>query len=166
MNIEIRKLTRDDWKIFKELRLQMVKEEPQAFLRTYEELVNLSDDEWMDKSTSDTSGILAVWYGGKLAGMNGYYFPNVSTAEIWGMFIRKEFRGKGLSKILMKEIEDEIRKNKKINLIRIEVTTSQIPAWELYKKMGFIEVGRKNGATKFDGTLYDDIILEKEVPQP
>ncbi len=166
MNIQIRKLTRSDWKIFKEIRLQMLKEEPQAFARTYEEMVNISDDEWMEKTENDKAGIFAVWVNGKLAGANGYFYPENSIVEIWGMFIRKEFRGIGLGKKLMQEIENEIRKDKNVKLIRIEVTTTQIPAWELYKKLGFLEVGRKIGATKFNSELYDDIILEKIIPQP
>ncbi len=166
MNIEIRKLTRNDWQIFKELRLQMLKEEPQAFARTYDEVSKRTDEEWIENTENEESGILAVWLDGKLAGMNGYYYPERSIVEIWGMFIRSEFRGMGLGKKLMDEIEKEIRKDRNVKKIRTEVTTTQIPAWELYKKLGFLEVGRKIGATKFNDELYDDIILEKIIPQP
>ena len=110
MNIEIKKLSANDWQIFKELRLQMLKEEPQAFARTYDEVSKRTDEEWKENTENEEAGILAVWLDGKLAGMNGYYYPERSIVEIWGMFIRKEFRGMGLGKKLMGEIEKEIRK--------------------------------------------------------
>ncbi|MEK9175994.1 MAG: GNAT family N-acetyltransferase, partial [Patescibacteria group bacterium] len=105
MNIEIKKLSANDWQIFKELRLQMLKEEPQAFARTYDEVSKRTDEEWKENTENEEAGILAVWLDGKLAGMNGYYYPERSIVEIWGMFIRKQFRGMGLGKKLMGEIE-------------------------------------------------------------
>lgn len=165
MNAEIRKLSRNDWQIFKEIRLQMLKEEPQAYARTFEEMVKRTDDEWKENVISANSGLLVLWVNGKLAGINGYFYPNKEEVEIWGMFIRSEFRGHGLGKKLMEEIEKEIRKDKNIKLIRIEVTTTQKVAYGLYKKMGFKVVGRKKGATKFNGEIYDDIILEKIIPK-
>lgn len=144
----------------------MLKEDPQAFLRTYDELAKRTDKEWEENTLNDEAGVLVVWFDNKLAGMNGYFYPENSIVEIWGMFVRKEFRGLGLGKKLMEEIEKEIKKDKDVRKIIIEVTTSQIPAWELYKKMGFVEMGRKIGGTKLNGELYDDIILEKNIPQP
>ncbi len=166
MNIEIKKLSANDWQIFKELRLQMLKEEPQAFARTYDEVSKRTDEEWKENTENEEAGILAVWLDGKLAGMNGYYYPERSIVEIWGMFIRKEFRGMGLGKKLMGEIEKEIRKDGGVKKIQVSVTSSQTAAFELYKKLGFREIKRMPNKTRLNGQSYEEILLEKLIPQP
>lgn len=165
MNIEIKKLTRDDWQVYKELRLQMLTEEPQAYSQTLEELENRFDQDWIDKTVADNMAILAAWVDGKLAGMSGLFYEEKDVVAIWGVFVRKEFRGIGLGEKLIEETEKEIIKDKGVKRIQIEVTVTQIPAWQLYKKLGFKEIGRKKGATKLNGELFDEIILEKNIPQ-
>jgi ribosomal protein S18 acetylase RimI-like enzyme len=161
MSISIKKLTKDDWKIYKEIRLQMLSEEPQAYSQTFEELSNRSDEDWREKTAADNMTILSIWTDGKLAGMNGLFYEKSDTVAIWGMFVRKEFRGLGLGKKLMQEIEKEIRKDKVVTKIQVSVTTSQVAALELYKKLGFKEITRIKSRTKFNGESYDEILMEK-----
>ena len=42
-----RKLTKDDWKIYKELRLEALQNDPQAFGRSYKEEAVLPDSSWI-----------------------------------------------------------------------------------------------------------------------
>lgn len=107
--------------------------------------------------------ILTIWMERKIAGMNGLFYENRDTVAIWGMFIRKEFRGRGLGEKLMNEIEKEIRKDKTVNKIQVSVTVSQIRALKLYKKLGFKEISRINGKIKFNGDSYDEILMEKQI---
>lgn len=159
--IKVKKLSGDDWKIYKELRLQMLTEEPQAYSQTLEELEKRSDKDWKEKTVADNMTILTIWVDGKLAGMNGLFYEEKDVVAIWGMFIRKEFRGMGLGKKLMDEIEKEIRKDKGVKKIQVSVTSSQVPAFELYKKIGFTEIKRIASKARLNGKSYDEILLEK-----
>lgn len=159
--ITIKKLTSSDWKTYKELRLQMLTEEPQAYSQTLEELEKRSDKEWEEKTQADNMIILAVWLDGKLAGMNGLFYEEKDVVAIWGMFVREEFRGMGLGKRLMQEIENEIRKDGGVKKIQVSVTSSQAAAFELYKKLGFREIKRMSNKTRFNGQSYDETLLEK-----
>lgn len=161
MSISIKKLTKKDWKIYKEIRLQMLSEEPQAYSQTLEELSNRNDDDWKEKTASDTMAILSIWVDGKLAGINGLFYEKRDTVAIWGMFVRKELRGMGLGKKLMQEIEKEIRKDNAVTKIQVSITISQVVAFELYKKLGFEEIKRIKNKTKFNGVAYDEILMEK-----
>lgn len=163
MSISIKKLTKEDWKIYKEIRLQMLSEEPQAYSQTLEELSSRNDEDWKEKTISDTMAVITIRVDEKLAGMNGLFYENRETVAIWGMFVRKEFRGMGLGKKLMEEIEKEIREDKVVKKIHVSVTDSQIPAWELYKKLGFKEIERIKGKIKFNGDSYDEILMEKKI---
>jgi len=161
MNSTIKKLTRDDWKVYKELRLQMLSEEPQAYSQTLEELSERSNDEWKEKTASNVMSILAIWIDGKLAGMNGLFYENKETVAIWGMFIRKPHRRKGLGKKLMEAIEKELKNDAAVKKLRVYITPSQVPAWQLYVKLGFAEVVKIPGKTRSNGEKYDEILLEK-----
>lgn len=163
MSISIKKLTKEDWKIYKEIRLQMLSEEPQAYSQTLEELSSRNDEDWKEKTAANNMSILSIWTDGKLAGMNGLFYENRETVAIWGMFIRKEFRRIGFGKKLMEEIEKEIRKDRNVKRIQVSVTTSQVPALELYKMLGFKEIGRIKGKIKFNGESYDEILMEKQI---
>lgn len=82
----------------------------------------------------------------------------LDTAELNNIVIKKSFRGKHFSSLLLKKIINEcINKNcKKINL---EVSASNKIAISLYKKYGFVQVGlRKNYYTDQDALLYTKII--------
>lgn len=162
MNIEIRKLSPDDWQIYKDLRLQMLREEPQAYSQKYEDLIKRTDEEWKENTLTDTRGELVAFVDGKPAGMNGYAYDNPNLVFIWGMFIRKEYRGLGLGRMLMEEIEKEIRKDAEVKKIHVSVISSQITAWKLYEKLGYKEIKREKEKVNYDGVLYDEILMEKE----
>ncbi|HCS78318.1 TPA: hypothetical protein DIV55_01090 [Patescibacteria group bacterium] len=143
----------------------MLSEEPHAYSQTLEELSRRNDNEWKEKTASATMAILTIWTDGQLAGMNGLFYEDKETVAIWGMFIRKPHRRKGLGKKLMEAIQREIKKDPAVKKLRVYVTPSQVPAWELYKKLGFAEVGKALGKTRSNGEKYDEILLEKVVLQ-
>lgn len=139
----------------------MLTEEPQAYSQTLEELAKRSDAEWKAKTASDTMTILAIWTEGTLAGMNGLFYEDTETVAVWGMFIQKEHRRKGLGRKLMEAVEQEIKNDTRVQKIHVYVTPSQIPAFRLYRKLGFVEVKKILGKIRSTGELYDEILLEK-----
>jgi GNAT superfamily N-acetyltransferase len=58
------------------------------------------------------------------------------TAEVKRVFVRKEHRGIGISKQLMREIED-IAKRKGFTTLILETGAPLVEAQSLYKKLGF-----------------------------
>jgi len=161
----IKKLTTDDWQIFKDIRLQMLSKEPQAFTTTFAQVSEYTEEEWRNRTAGDRVIVLVIFVDGKPAGMNGMYYKNEEkeAVTIWGMYIKKELRRMGLGEKLMNAIEQEIRKDQAVKKIKICVKSSQTPAWELYKKRGFVEVTRNKDKTNVRGELYDEIHMEKDV---
>ncbi len=64
---------------------------------------------------------------------------NESTAEIKRMFVRKGFRGKGLSKLVLNALEEFIR-GQGYNRIILETGGQQPAAISLYRKFGYTEI--------------------------
>lgn len=163
MSISVKRLTGKEWEIFKELRLQMLTEEPQAYTTTLAQVKAYTKEEWKKRTAGEKVAVLVVFVDSKPAGMNGFYYDKDNIPMIWGMFVRKEFRGMGLGQRLLEAAQDELKKDKAVKKVKICVKSSQIPAWELYKKTGFVEVARDKNQQTPTGTLYDEVHMEKEL---
>ena len=65
-------------------------------------------------------------------------------AQIYNIVIDKAFRGKGLGEMLLRHLVDKA-KELGCSLITLEVRGGNEAAMELYRKLGFKEVGRRKG---------------------
>lgn len=78
----------------------------------------------------------------------------LDTAEITNIVIKKIYRGKGFSSVLLKEIIDTAKSNN-CKYLNLEVNSNNIIAINLYKKFNFKQVGlRKNYYTNGDAILF------------
>jgi len=77
------------------------------------------------------------------------------SSDILFCYIIKEYRGMGLSKILLKETLHKLSE-KNIKEVFLEVRVSNIVAYNLYKTIGFIEVGRRK---KYYSNNEDAILM-------
>jgi len=82
-----------------------------------------------------------------------------------GISIRKEFRGMGLGKYLMKEVLDLAKRELKPQpkIIRLSVFSTNKIAQNLYQKFGFKTVAQIPKQVQYQGKLVDEIIMIKEL---
>lgn len=81
-----------------------------------------------------------------------------------GMMIEKDFRNMGIGKLLVKDILDWAALNPSIEKVSLGVFSTNERAIALYKKMGFIEEGRKIKEFKMgNGEYIDDVLMCKFV---
>jgi len=81
------------------------------------------------------------------------------TADIFFVYVINEERGKGLSKILLKETFN-LLKEKGVNEIFLEVRESNKIAYNLYKSMDFIEIGMRK---KYYSNGENAIVMRTEL---
>jgi L-amino acid N-acyltransferase YncA len=82
----------------------------------------------------------------------------------FGMMIRKGFRELGMGEYLLKALLEWAEKNPLIEKVSLGVFSTNKRAISLYKKMGFIEEGRKINEFKLNDNEYvDDILMYKLV---
>lgn len=78
----------------------------------------------------------------------------LDVADITNIVIKKTFRGKGISNILLQNIID-LAKSNNCTTINLEVNSINTVAINLYKKFDFKQVGlRKNYYNSQDGLLF------------
>ncbi|MBP0725365.1 GNAT family N-acetyltransferase [Bacillus sp. RG28] len=80
------------------------------------------------------------------------------------MLIRKNYRGLGIGTMLLEALLGWAEENPYIEKVSLGVFSTNHRAISLYKKMGFLEEGRKINEFKFNDNEYmDDILMYKLV---
>ena len=76
-----------------------------------------------------------------------------------GLFIKKEFRDKGIGARLMKELITWAKENPGLEKLSLAVFSNNTRAFALYKKMGFRPEGRCFKDVKVKGEYIDSILM-------
>jgi ribosomal protein S18 acetylase RimI-like enzyme len=162
-NIEIVLLKPSEWEIYKTIQLEALKEDPQAFGASYKEWINFSDEKWTERPSNKNSRIFVAKDHSAPIGLVGILLkPEKAIAEMWGMYINNNYRGKGLGKKLINTAVSELKRVSKVAKIQLMVEYSITPAQMLYRSLGFQPIG----TTEYilgDGKKHKLYVMEKEL---
>lgn len=102
---------------------------------------------------------LVVKIGQKIVGYACLWHAD-DQMEIANFAVSPEFRRKGIGRMLMHEVLSEAIK-KGCTSLMLSVRESNLPALNLYKEFGFVEVGRRKRYYRFP--IEDAIIMVKNL---
>ena len=107
---------------------------------------------------------LALWLAAEDAEQNvlGYVGSQscFEDADILNVCVAPEARRRGIAEALMLELERRLRP-KGVEKITLEVRASNVPALRLYEKLGYTQVGLRNGY--YEKPREDALILQKSL---
>ena len=95
----------------------------------------------MEHKKNDSSVYLCCKSDDEIIGFAGISII-LDTAEINNIVIKKAKRGNGYSSLLLKKLI-QIAKSKKCTKVNLEVAINNEIARSLYKKFGFVQVGKR-----------------------
>ncbi|MDI6646887.1 MULTISPECIES: GNAT family N-acetyltransferase [Bacillus] len=82
----------------------------------------------------------------------------------FGLMVDKSYRGLGIGEMLLTALLNWAEKNPSIEKVSLAVFSTNQKAISLYKKMGFLEEGRKINEFKInDHEYWDDVLMYKLV---
>ncbi|MBN3555626.1 GNAT family N-acetyltransferase [Fictibacillus nanhaiensis] len=82
----------------------------------------------------------------------------------FAIMLQKEWRNRGIGKLMIQELLSWAEKHPVIEKVTLGTFSTNTRAIELYKKLGFIEEGRKVREFKFGNREYvDDVLMYKLV---
>jgi ribosomal protein S18 acetylase RimI-like enzyme len=159
--LEIRIVTADDAEEFRALRLRALLEEPEAFGSSWEEENARPLEQTVARLQGDGMTAFGGFYdAGKLAGMVRLRRQDGVKAEhkadILGMYVAPEARGRGLGRMLLEAAIAQARATSGIEQLLLAVNTSNTPARNLYLAMGFEPFGREPKALKIGDRYFDE----------
>jgi ribosomal protein S18 acetylase RimI-like enzyme len=159
--VTVTRLDESRWQDYRDLRLEALKEEPLAYGSSYEEELPLSEAEWC----KHLQNVLFAVIDGKPAGMIVYVRdPRLKTnhiCNIYSVYIRKQYRGRGISKTLMEAALTEIKRLPGVVKVCLTVNPTQKAAAHLYRESGFKVIGKPKKSLKYNGIYYNEWLMEK-----
>lgn len=145
----IRRLNPGEHAIYRNIRLEALKESPEAFATTYESALTRDDESWVDQAdTAAQGGDRAIFLvlTDRPVGLAGLYrdSENPSNGELIQMWIAPDHRGGTAANNLLDYIFQWASKHS-FTTIRAEVTDGNLRALRFYEKYGFQKIESSGG---------------------
>lgn len=159
----VRRINRCELDDFRSIRLEALRLHPNAFGASYDEWRQKPAEFFAARLVTDT--VFGGFDGeGKLQGIAGISCstePKLRhVATIWGMYVRAEVRGYGLSKLLMKAV---LKAATPASTIKLCVATTNQHALALYRTFGFRVWATDIDALYVDGLFYDELLMRLDL---
>lgn len=162
--IEFRKLGPEDASDYYQLRLEGLKNYPEAFASSYEEEMNRSVEDVkknIEKTEKFTAG---AYYGGELVGI-GTFFQHTKKkmkhkGEIVGVYVSRHVQRNGIGFKMLEYLVEEARKFEDLEQIMLTVMTENRSAIRSYEKLGFESYGVEERSLKIDEQYYDEMLMK------
>jgi len=161
--INVKQLPPDRWKDYRSLRLEALRSDPLAFGSSYEEEEGLAEDEWKRRINNALFALSKDKPVGMIVYVVNHKIKTQHFANIFGTYVKKEYRGKGIGKKLIESAIDNIQENVNVSKIELTVNPEQKAAVRLYEKCGFELVGRLKKKLKINDKFYDELIMERHI---
>jgi len=158
---QIRRLAPADAASYRDIRLEALRSNPEAFGSDFE-TENAQPLTWFsDRLVS--SDVFGAFREVELLGIAGFFVQKGAKAAhkgfLWGMYVRPAARKAGLGRKLAEAVIDLARQ--RVELIQTAVIGGNEPARRLYAELGFVEYGLEKAALKLGGRYYDEVLLAK-----
>jgi len=157
--MDIRLLTPDDAMLWKQIRLEALLGFPQNYLSSYEEEQQRTPQQWQDVLSQNL--IYGLFIDGQLISSVALspktLVKHQHKGEIWGVYTKPAFQGKGLARQLMKHVLEQAQKN--LSLCYLTCTTTNQGAFKIYEQLGFETYGIEKNSIWVDGQYYDEYLM-------
>lgn len=162
--IGIIQLPPDSWQVYRELRLEALQNDPQAFGGSYEEEINLTPTNWQNRLKS----MWFAWTDNQIIGMIGLVQNKEMGikhyAFLVSLWVKPAYRRQGIGALLIKHVQKDAP-TKQLRKILLHVTKTQPGALRLYEPVGFKKVGTLKENLFKDNRYLDQDLMEWHVSQ-
>jgi len=139
--VEVREVTAGDWQLMRDIRLDALREAPDAFESTYAREAAFTEADWRRRAGSHR-GFLAylAGFGAVPAGIVGGIEETPGTAQLVSMWVRPQARGRHVGTALVAAVVSWARAQ---GVGGLWVTEGNEPARVLYERCGFTPTGER-----------------------
>lgn len=120
-------------------------------------------DPWSERSVAaELENPLSLWLVALLGRTVVGYVGSQSVmeqADMMNIAVNPDYRRQGIAESLIERLVSEL-KDKQVSSLTLEVRASNAPAIALYRKLGFIQVGKRSNY--YRNPREDALILRKE----
>ncbi|HEY4406959.1 MAG TPA: GNAT family N-acetyltransferase [Xanthobacteraceae bacterium] len=164
-DVDIRRLTQADAALYRDIRLEALSANPEAFGSTFE--AENAQPLSAFATTLGNAAVLGAFRDATLVAIAGFAVQHgqkmAHKGVIWGMYVKPGARRARIGRQLVEAILDLARQ--RVELIQLTVVKNNEPARRLYASLGFLEYGMEKKALKQDGRYYDEILMAKDLSE-
>ncbi|GGJ23619.1 GNAT family N-acetyltransferase [Deinococcus roseus] len=159
---EIRVLSAADAPIYREVRLNALTHDPNAFLVDPDQYRQVPLETIEGQLSSELNGkfTLGAFLDGGLVGMCTFIretHPKIRhKGKVVAVYVAPAARGQGMARSLMETLIARVRSYGDVEQIQLGVSHTQIAAQQLYTSLGFVVFGLEKKAIKQNGQYLDE----------
>ena len=169
-NITIRVATAEDALAYRDLRLEALRDHPDAFSSDYAENLAKPMSFWTDRLDPERPDRTVMTYFAvheqQLIGTCGIARPHSPkvrhSADIVGMYVKPAWRGLRIAGVLVNTCLDWARTHG-VATVKLAVVTTHSGAIRCYARCGFRVYGIEPQALCHDGVFYDELLMGRTV---
>jgi GNAT superfamily N-acetyltransferase len=155
-NVAIRRLGRNDARLFKETRLEMFRAQPRQFRYAPADESSIPLEQVIERI--ETNYVVAAFGDRDFFGMGGFSRFSGSKIDhkglIWGMYVRPQMRGTGAADAIMQALLDHAARM--VELVTLSVVAGNFRAVRFYERWGFRPFGTEPRSIKLGEDDYLD----------
>jgi len=159
----IRRIRPTQAALYREIRLEALQRNPEAFASTFES-ENAKPLTWFADRLAGAE-VLGAFHDAKPFGTAGLLIQQgpkeAHKGLLWGMYVRPSARKTGVGRRLVEAIIELARP--RIELIQLAVGRDNEPARRLYSSLGFVEYGIEINAHKQNGLYVDEVLMARDL---
>ena len=168
--VTIRPAREEDAPAYRDLRLEALRNHPEAFSSDYAANLAKPMAFWTERlrfnSTDSATMIYFAVHDQRLIGMCGITRPNSPkiqhSANIVGMYIRPDWRGFRIAEGLITACLDWAR-TQDVKIVKLAVVTTNARAIRCYARCGFQVYGIEPRALYYDNVFYDELLMARTI---
>lgn len=158
--MNIRLLTAADAEVYRELRLEGLQTNPEAFGSSFEEEKDISLESFASRIEGQGTFTIGAFNQGDLLGVATLVQANKMKlkhkASIFAVYVSPKKRGLGIGKQLMVEVINQAKTIVDVEQINLTVVSSNESAKGLYTSLGFRVFGTERNALKIGQQYFDE----------
>jgi RimJ/RimL family protein N-acetyltransferase len=161
--IHVRRLDQSEGHLYREIRLEALRLNPEAFGSTFEAEGIRPLEHFSERVRS--CPVFGAFCGAEIVGMAGFLgragTKDAHKGYLWGMYVRTDSRNAGVGRELAQAVIAYAREN--VEILQLDVVSENEAARRLYASLGFVEYGIERNALRQHGRYYDEVLMGKDL---
>ncbi len=157
----IRQLRKEDWAIYKEIRLESLQKEPRSFGASYADESLRTDSEWQQRLEKPNDAFFGVFDGSVCVALAGVVEKkdDPEAAVLIAHYVREPYRGQGLSNLFYKASIEWTYQQKRFKRIIVCHRAWNVASKAAIQKHGF-RYTHSESKTWPDGVAEENVFYE------
>ena len=166
MKIDYKILGISELEDYRNIRLELLKENPTNFGSSFEEESHFDESMWQRRLNNINATSIGAYHENQILGIcvvvKNPRLKMKHIAYLNSMYVKQEYRRIGISKGLLDYVFNFL-KGSEVEILHLSVVEQNLNAISLYRKVGFENVGIEPGAIKYQGEYYNLILMNKKI---